>query len=192
MHRALGRNTLPEGFVAVEHDDLNPWIVTVSLPTASLDIGARQLTNVVTSFQDIADQYEVDSTFLNNRNGIMGNVILDRYRIIIDYIREDVYLQPTRDFKKVFEFDRSGLSVVASGEDLGRYVVLSVIADSPADEVGIQKGDEIRAVNGVPAYLRGLENIVRILQRKPGKEVKLVIRRGEERFIRRIKLRDLI
>lgn len=160
--------------------------------TASLEIGSRQLANVVTSFQDIADEYQVDSTFLNNRNGIMGNVILDRYRIIIDYIREDVYLQPTRDFKKAFEFDRSGISLVAAGKDLNKYVVLNVIANSPAAEVDIQKGDEVRIVNGVPAYLRGLENIVRIFQRKPGKVVKLVIRRNGERLIRRVKLRDLI
>lgn len=160
--------------------------------TASLDIGSRQLTNVVTSFQDIADEYLIDSTFLNNRNGIMGNVILDRYRIIIDYIREDVYLQPTRDFRKAFEFDRSGITLVAAGEDLGKYIVLSVVADSPAAEVGIQKGDEVRIVNGVPAYLRGLENIVRILQRKPGKQVKLVIRRDGERMTKKITLRDLI
>lgn len=160
--------------------------------TATLDIGSQQLNNVVTSFQDIADHYVVDSTFLNNRNGIMGNVILDRYRIIVDYIREDVYLQPTRDFKKAFEYDRSGLSLIAAGTDLNKYVVLGVVADSPAADVDIRKGDEIRLVNGVPAYLRGLENIVRILQRKPGKEVKLVIRRGEERLIKRITLRDLI
>lgn len=160
--------------------------------TARLEIGDMEMYNIVTSFQDIADQYVVDSTFLNNRNGIVGNVILKRLQIIIDYVREDVYITPNRDFRKAFQFDRSGISLIAGGEQLNKFVVLNVIDGSPADEVDIRKGDEVRIVNGVPATLRGLENIVRILQRKPGKTVKLVIRRGEERLVKTITLRDLI
>lgn len=159
---------------------------------ARLQIGQLDLDNIVTSFQDIADQYVVDSTFLNNRNGIVGNVILKRFQIIVDYVREDVYLRPNRDFRKAFKFDRSGMSIIAGGEELNKFVVLNVIDGSPADEVDIRKGDEIRIVNGVPAVFRGLENIVRILQRKPGKTIKVVIRRGEERFVKTVTLRDLI
>ena len=160
--------------------------------TATLDIGRMTMNNVITSFQDVADQYLIDSTFLNNRNGILGNAILDRFRVIIDYVREDVYLEPTRDFTREFQFDRSGISIIASGPQLNKFVVLGVVEGSPAAEAGIKKGDEIRVVNGMPALLRGLENITRVLQRKPGKKVKLVLRRGDERFTRTIRLRDLI
>ena len=103
-----------------------------------------------------------------------------------------MYLEPTRDFTKEFQFDRSGMSIIASGPQLNKFVVLGVVEGSPAAEAGIKKGDEIRVVNGMPALLRGLENITRVLQRKPGKKVKMVLRRGDERFTRTIRLRDLI
>jgi hypothetical protein len=160
--------------------------------TASLTVGDDQMTNVITSFQDISEDYQLDSTFLNNRSGIMGNVVLSRFYIIIDYISEQVYLKPNRDFSKAFSFDRSGLSVVASGIQLNHFSILNVIAGSPADEAGIQKGDEIRMLNGVPATLLGLESISRVLRKKAGKRIRLLIRRDNERFYTEFYLRDLI
>ncbi|WP_020535868.1 aspartyl protease family protein [Lewinella cohaerens] len=160
--------------------------------TSKLSIGQLELNNIVTNFQDVAEQYVVDSTFLNNRNGIMGNIILQRFNIIIDYVREEVYLKPNKYFTEAFKFDRSGMSVIVTGEQLNKYIVLNVIKDSPAGEVDIRKGDEIRVLNGVPANLRGLENILRFLRKKPGKRVRLLIKRGDERIQKEIRLRDLI
>ncbi len=122
----------------------------------------------------------------------MGNVILQRFNIIIDYVREEVYLKPNKYFTEAFKFDRSGMSVIVTGEQLNKYIVLNVIKDSPAGEVDIRKGDEIRVLNGVPANLRGLENILRFLRKKPGKRVRLLIKRGDERIQKEIRLRDLI
>lgn len=160
--------------------------------TASLSIGDQQMRNVITSFQDISRDYQLDSTFLNNRSGIMGNVILNRFYIIIDYINERVWLKPNRDFNKAFAFDRSGISVVANGVQLNRFTIVNVIAGSPADEAGIQKGDEIRMLNGLPATLLGLESISRVLRKKVGKRIRMLIRRDDERFYVEFYLRDLI
>jgi hypothetical protein len=159
---------------------------------AKMRIDEIELNNVVTNFQDLGEDYVIDSTFLNNRNGIMGNVVLQRFTIIIDYVREKVYFRPNRDVSKAFKFDRSGLNLIATGNQLNHFIVLNVIENSPAGEAGIRKGDEIRFVNGVPARLRGLENILRTFQKKQGREIKLLIKRGEERIFKRFILRDLI
>ena len=160
--------------------------------TASLKIGDHELQNVITNFQDISNEYGLDTTFLNNRSGLIGNVVLQRFYVIIDYIHEVVYLKPNRDFKRKFLFDRSGLSIAATGNNLNHFIVLTVIKDSPAEQAGIQIGDEIRAVNGVPVIFKGLESIVRAFQKKPGKKIQVLIKRGEERMVVEFKLRDLI
>ncbi len=160
--------------------------------TAKLKINEMELNNVVTSFHDVAEEYVIDSAFLNNRNGIMGNVILQRFNIVIDYVREEIYLKPNKNFTQSFKFDRSGMSIIATGDHLSTFVVLNIVKDSPADEADIRKGDEIKVLNGVPTNLRGLENILRFLQKKPGKKVRLLIKRGEERLQKEIRLRDLI
>jgi hypothetical protein len=160
--------------------------------TAKLRIDEMELNNVVTNFHDVAEEYVIDSAFLNNRNGIMGNVILQRFNIVIDYIREEVYLKPNKNFNQTFKFDRSGMSIIATGDQLNNFVVLNIIKDSPAYEADIRKGDEIKVLNGVPTSIRGLENILRFLQKKPGKKVRLLVKRGEERLKKEIRLRDLI
>ena len=160
--------------------------------TAKLRIDEMELNNVVTNFHDVAQEYVIDSTFLNNRNGIMGNVILQRFHIVIDYVREEVYLKPNKNFTQTFKFDRSGMSIIATGDQLNKFVVLNIIKDSPAYEADIRIGDEIKVLNGVPTNLRGLENILRFLQKKPGKKVRLLIKRGEQRLKKEIRLRDLI
>ncbi|MEL7223201.1 MAG: PDZ domain-containing protein [Bacteroidota bacterium] len=160
--------------------------------TASLEIGQQQMTNIITSFQDVSVDYQLDSTFLNNRSGVMGNVILRRFYIIIDYINEQVWLRPNRDFNKAFNFDRSGISVLANGVQLNRFTIVNIIEGSPAAEAGLQRGDEIRMLNGVPATLLGLESIGRILRKKVGKRIRMLIRRNDERFYAEFYLRDLI
>ena len=160
--------------------------------TSKLTIDDMELNNVVTNFHDVAEQYVIDSTFLNNRNGIIGNVILQRFNIVIDYVREKIYLKPNKNFSKSFKFDRSGMTIIATGENLNKFVVLNIVEDSPAYEADIRKGDEIRVLNGVPARMRGLENILRFLQKKPGKKIRLLIGRGEDKLQKEIRLRDLI
>lgn len=45
--------------------------------------------------------------------------------------------------------DYSGIGVTFSEDDRGRFVVLNVTADSPAEKAGIQQGDIILSVDGV-------------------------------------------
>jgi C-terminal processing protease CtpA/Prc len=84
------------------------------------------------------------------------------------------------------------MTIIATGENLNKFVVLNIVEDSPAYEADIRKGDEIRVLNGVPARMRGLENILRFLQKKPGKKIRLLIGRGEDKLQKEIRLRDLI
>lgn len=146
--------------------------------------------NMGTSFQEI--QGTTDSAYLNDRNGILGNQVMSRFTIIIDYIREELYLRPTRRFDRKFRFDRSGLAIANSGPNLNSFVVFYVVPESPADEAGIQVGDEIKTLNNIPVTFLSLADIVRKLQRRQGKRIKMRLERGEESFQVKFRLRDLI
>jgi hypothetical protein len=148
------------------------------------------LNDVVTNFQDL--MVDVDSLKLNDRNGIIGNRILNRFTVIIDYIREDVYLKPRSKFNRKFKYDRSGMTIITSGKDLNVYSVTRVIPDSPADEAGVEPGDEIRAVNGWPALFLTLDGINRRMRKKVGKKIRLILRRDDEKMKVNFRLRDLI
>ncbi len=155
-----------------------------------LEIAGFSFESVTTNFQELAP--DIDSAYLNNRNGILGNQILSRFTVIIDYVRSKLYLQPNRAFKNKFQYDKSGMLLAVSGPNLGSFVVLNIVPGSPAEEAGLRVGDEIKTLNGLPAALFTLEGIANKLQGRTGKKIHLNIRRESEKLKVAFKLRDLI
>ncbi len=156
-----------------------------------IQIDEFTLNDVVTNFQDIL--LETDSLHqINDRNGIIGNRILNRFTIILDYVREDIYLSGRRKFDRKFKYDRSGMTVITTGKTLDTYTVTRVIPESPAGEAGVEAGDEIRVVNGWPVLFLSLDNINNRMRKRVGKQTRLILRRDGEKIKLSFKLRDLI
>lgn len=148
------------------------------------------LDRVVTFFQNIPDS--LDMKLLNNRNGIVGNQLLSRFNLIIDYVRETAYLRANRKWKRSFRYDRSGLTVIASGRRLHTFNVIGIVPGSPADEAGLAIGDVILEANGRTGIFLNLPGLLRLFQKKTGKRIRLRVRRGEEVLEFEFRLRQLI
>ena len=156
----------------------------------TLGLGPFHLPDVVTHFQALASDSLRGE--LVARRGIIGNRLLDRFLVSIDYPREMLYLRPTRRYRKRRPYDRSGLRLVSDGAALTHLRVQLVTEDSPADVAGVRVGDRITHVNGIPVRLTGLEGVKRRLRRKPGKKVKLEIVRAGGDVTLSFRLRELI
>jgi hypothetical protein len=153
-------------------------------------LAGKSLTNVVSYFQPL-DTVGLD--FLNGREGIIGNRLMKRFNVAIDYVREKVYFRPEgRTWKAKFRYDRSGIAIVAGGANLRTYTVSNVVVDSPAGEAGVQVGDRIVGLNGTSATFLSLGNIIRKLEGKPGKRIRLRLRRQGKYVEVEFRLRDLI
>ena len=155
-----------------------------------IDFEPFQLNGVVTNFQEL--DANLDSLRLVKRHGILGNHILSRFIIYIDYIKGTMYLKANRNLKTKFAYDRSGINVSASGVELNVFTVFNVISDSPAAEAGIQTGDQIRRINGWPATFSSLGDVNRKLRARKGKKIKLIVDRNGEILKVEFRLRDLI
>ncbi len=158
--------------------------------TPGLAMGPFSQNNILTYFQ--AADTSQDLSYLNGRNGLVGNTILNRFQIIIDYQGSMIWLKPRKHFQEEFVFDRSGLNIIASGPHLNYFSVLNVLPGSPADEAGILAGDRILRIGWLSASLRSLAELHVLLQQKPGKTVKIVIKRDGKVMKKQIVLRDLI
>ena len=156
----------------------------------NLAINEVNFPEVTTSFQDIAPH--MDTTYLNSRNGILGNKILNRFTVTIDYFKGLLYLRPNREFTKKFRYDKSGLLLAASGYNLNKFTVFGVIENSPAAKAGIIPGDVIKSVNRVPTSFLNLESIQKTLQKKEGKKIRLKLKRHGKRVKRQFHLEKLI
>ncbi len=155
----------------------------------TLTLGKYVFSNVVSSFQVIPDSTNETIRF---RDGLLGNDILDRFNLIINYINEEVYIKPSKNFKKPFDVDRSGLFLSASGYNLDKFEVFYVQPNSPASEAGIQIGDRLTKMGWLHSSFYSLEKINAQLRSKAGTKKKLTFQRGKEKIKVKLTLRDLI
>ena len=130
---------------------------------------------------------------MTKRNGILGNNILNRFKVAIDYCNSIMYLKPSsKHYDKPFEYDKSGLIIYAFGDRLNQYIIRYVSPGSPAEEADIRVDDQILKIGCFPLSLFSLDEISNKLSKKAGTKVKLKLRRGKEEFTKSIVLRDLI
>ncbi|MEL6388884.1 MAG: PDZ domain-containing protein [Bacteroidota bacterium] len=153
-----------------------------------LDFSPFVYSNIATSFQDLNFGSGPRPKLI--RNGILGNNLLSRFYIVIDYSREKLYLQASKKYNRDFEFDKSGITVFAVGSKLDKYYIVSVLEGSPAAEADVQPGDLIIKVNRRRSSNMRLQDITNMFSKKPGKNIKLTLIRGEEKIKREFVLRE--
>lgn len=155
-----------------------------------LALGELFFNNIITNYQDVSDAISIES--ISQRNGILGNALISRFNIIIDYPKEKLYLLPHRRYNKGFKYDRSGLELIVTGKELKTVTVYDLIQNSPAAEVGFQRGDIILSVNNIPTRFLNLKGISKKLTKRVDKKIKIKLKRGDQILTLRFKLRDLI
>ncbi|MBW3545299.1 MAG: aspartyl protease family protein [Bacteroidetes bacterium] len=155
-----------------------------------LQMGSHAFTDVLASFPDIKSY-----TLQNNnsdRDGTMGGEILSRFTVIIDYPHNAIYFQKSQDFKRPFIFNKTGLTIVASGPKLEIKEVADVRKDTPAHRAGIQKHDICFKINGKRTSEVGLSDLSHLLRKRDGKKVRFVFLRNGEKVKVKMRLKDII
>lgn len=156
----------------------------------SLQFGEYHFKNILTHFQEIDET--IDPAFYNNRDGLIGNLLLERFNIVINYFESEIYLKPIRNLNRQIRYNLSGMDLIAFGPNLENFMVLDVIRSSPAQEAGIQKGDIIKRVGILSADRYSLFNLEAKLSRREGKKIAIEVLRGDELLKSRIILRDYL
>lgn len=130
-----------------------------------IDIGKFKIKKVITSFPN-----DYDTTTLKYmtvaRDGNIGLGVLKRFTVVFNYQESVIYLKPNSTFHDPFEHDMSGIEYYAAGDDFKHIIVSRVEPGSPADEIGLEKDDEITSINFKPVADMSLEEIDGILKSK--------------------------
>ena len=155
-----------------------------------LSVGDYDFPEVLTSFQNVDESWLLDPD--KYRNGILGNELLDRFDLYLDYIRGHLLLKPNRNRQMPFTMDRSGLVLFAYGLEFNQFVVRDILDNSPAQKADIRVDDIITRVKGTSARYYTLDAINQLLQKKAGKKIRLSLLRGKETLKKEITLQDLI
>lgn len=158
--------------------------------TKSFDFCTFQFPALLTYFQ------ELDTEFMerekDRKQGIIGNQILERFKVVFDYNHSRVYLKSRKNYNEQLRFDRSGITCLAGGPQLKNFYVSHLVNNSPAALAGIKEGDLILKLNKTSAEYLNLNTIQRRLSNNAGKQIKLKVLREGRKMEVEFLLRDLL
>ena len=179
--------------LSLEHDDISHWPVDRAIKAnlgmgltgpingeisrvSCLLLGKYKLSNVLSSFPEAI----ADSKKYTPRDGNLGLEVLKRFNVIFDYADSALYLKPGTSLKEPFERDMSGLEYYAQGDELKRVIIDRVEPGSAGDLIGLQKDDELVAVNFKPVASMSLEDLDGIFKSRDGRGLVLEIFRNKK------------
>ncbi|GAA4495185.1 hypothetical protein GCM10023172_06480 [Hymenobacter ginsengisoli] len=144
---------------------------------AAVELGRYHLPQVLTSFPDSTQVHERLSGTERARHGSLGYEVLKRFTTVIDYPHGRLLLRPTPALRTPFEHDMCGLDLLATGPSYRQYLVLRVAPNSPAASVGIAEGEELVAINLIPAQFFSITDLNHMLHSQDGRVLLLLLRR---------------
>lgn len=118
--------------------------------------------------------------------GLIGNDLLRRFNVIINYEKRDVYITPNTHFRDVFDYSYTGLNFYVVNNEV---VITDVMKGSPAEKAGFLPDDVIMAVNNnfsknIQAYKSALQNT--------GEKIKILVYRNGAPLMLTLKVKSII
>ena len=143
----------------------------------TMAIGSYQFNQVITAFPDSSSA--LNKMINTKRDGSIGTDLLKRFIIWFDYPQGYMYLKPNYKFNLPFEHDMSGLEYYAVGNNYRRIIICRVEPGSAADLLGIEKDDEILAINFKEVGRMTLQEIDEIFRSKNDRTLLLEVMRKQ-------------
>jgi hypothetical protein len=153
---------------------------------AAATLGPFRLSRPVTSATTSGDGGSADVA------GVLGAEALNRFKVIVDYSRKQLFLIPNRELNRPSDyFDFLGAQIVAAGEHFNQFRINAVMPDSPASEAVLQPGDEIVAIDGQATARMSVEQVIGKFS-KPGDRRRLELTRAGKRLTVTVTTRRLL
>ena len=131
--------------------------------------------------------FQVPTLIFNDENnitsypylgGLIGNDLLRRFNVTLNYQNNEIHIIPNTHFSDLFDYTYSGLSLFFIDETI---VVDEVVQGSPADKAGFNVGDIVLSVNN--DFSKNLQKYKNIIQMSTDKIKFLVSRNGDYKII---------
>lgn len=147
-----------------------------------IKIGPYRFRNVPVYIFD--DTYNVTSyPYLG---GILGNDLLRRFNIILNYEHRDIYMTPNSHYNEPFDYSYTGMELFYEN---GHIVIGDVARGSPAEAVGLKEGDIVIAIDrnfsqNIQQYKLAIQN--------GGDKLKMIIQRGTDILEYQVKVKSIL
>ncbi|MBP7461587.1 MAG: hypothetical protein KBA26_09890 [Candidatus Delongbacteria bacterium] len=142
----------------------------------SIDIGGYKLKHFEAEYS--TDQSGSLSSAINA--GLLGNKILDRFDVMIDFKTPCLCIKPNDTFSNDFTFSKLGFSSVDRSKTLGAWVVSGFFEHSQAEKSGLRIDDKIIEIDTIP--VTRMDHRARQVYLDAADHLMLRVERGTERL----------
>lgn len=140
-------------------------------------IGPYRFRNVPTYIFD--DIYNI--TAYPYLSGLIGNDLLRRFNVTLNYARNEIHLIPNTHYYSPFDYAYTGLGIYVIE---GRIQVEDVISGSPAEKSGFKAGDIIVSVgNNFSNNIQAYKNLLQT----PRHKIRIIVNRDNKLLILTLK-----
>ena len=130
------------------------------------------------------DEYNVTAYPL--LGGLIGNDLLRRFNLIINYGEKEIHMRPNTHFKESFDYSYTGLGVYLVN---GQVTIEDVLKDSPGEKAGLMPGDVIVAIdNSIGGNIQSYKNLLQDV----GARLRILITRNGELIVKRLKVSSIL
>lgn len=104
-----------------------------------------------------------------SQGGLVGDDILRRFNLVLNYPQREIHLLPNSHFRDLFDYSYTGMTMYFVD---GHIVIDDIINGSPADKSGLKNGDIIMSIEN--DFSNNIENYKNLLQ-KTGSRLKVLV-----------------
>ena len=119
-------------------------------------------------------------------SGIIGNDILRRFNMILNYAKKEFYFIPNSHYQEGFDYAYSGIELYMID---GNIILGDVAAGSPAELAGLKEGDEVISINNILG--QNLQLFKSALQAQ-GEKVRMIVNRDGELMEFHFKIKSIL
>lgn len=119
-------------------------------------------------------------------SGIIGNDILRRFNLILNYAKREFYFMPNTHYQDPFDYAYSGVELYYVD---GEIVLGDVAVKSPAEAAGLKEGDVVIGINNLLG--QNLQQYKSVLQ-SAGQKIKMIISRDGQLMEFNFKIKSIL
>ncbi|MEO6837873.1 MAG: aspartyl protease family protein [Ginsengibacter sp.] len=135
-----------------------------------LQVGPYKFRKVPTYILD--DEYNILA--YPSQGGLLGNDILRRFNLILNYPQREIHLSPNSHFNDLFDYSYTGMTMYSLD---GHILVDDIVKGSPADRAGLKNDDIVLAIDN--NFSQNIETYKNLLQKTGERIAVLILRDGK-------------
>ena len=148
----------------------------------SIKVGPYQFKKVPAHIFD--DEFKV--TNYPELGGLIGNDLLRRFNLVINYAESEIHLKPNSHFREDFDYSYTGLGIYLSN---GNVTIEDVLPNSPGEKAGLKAGDTIVGIDNV---FNGSIQTYKDMLQQIGSQLRLLILRDNKAMVFWLKVNSFL